>query len=115
MIVRAVLALLFLAAIAVQPAYAQRKSKRNTENTEQEGFSPYAYETEATTKRKTRERSFSGKQDRYSIERPVNPTEIGRNERGVDYAKAPYFGHLRPVIKRPPGKQKLCRECGIRH
>ena len=115
MFIRTALALLFLAGIAVQPAHAQRRSKRDNEDRGQEAFSPYAYETEATTKRKTRERSFSGKQDRYSVERPVSPTEFGRNERGVDYAKAPYFGHLRPVIKRPPGKQKLCRECGIRH
>lgn len=115
MLIRAALAFLFLAGMAAAPAYAQRKSKRNEDNREQEAFSPYTYETEATTRRKTRERSFSGKQDGYSVERPVSPTEIGRNERGVDYSKAPYFGHLRPVIKRPPGKQKLCRECGIMH
>ena len=98
-------------------AHAQRRGnkKREVQPQDQEGFSPYAYETEATTRRKTRGKSFSGKEDRYSVERPVAPTEIGQNERGFDYSKGPYFGHLRPVIRRPPGRQKLCRECGIVH
>ncbi|MEM1135993.1 MAG: hypothetical protein AAGI07_09145 [Bacteroidota bacterium] len=26
-----------------------------------------------------------------------------------------YFGHKKPPKKRPVGKQKLCKECGIRH
>lgn len=108
------LALVLFAWFALPDAHAQRRG-RKTEAQEQEAFSPYAYETEATTRRKTRGKSFSGKEDRYAVERPIAPTEIGRNDRGFDYSKGPYFGHLRPVIKRPPGKQKLCRECGIRH
>ncbi len=107
--------ILIIIGMALQPAFAQRKGKNRSAAQEQEAFSPYAYETEATTKRKTKGRSMSGGNDRYSIERPAAPTEIGQNERGFDYSKGPYFGHLRPVIKRPPGKQKLCRECGIWH
>lgn len=26
-----------------------------------------------------------------------------------------YFGHKKPPKKRPPGKQKFCKECGMRH
>ncbi len=26
-----------------------------------------------------------------------------------------YFGHKKPPKKRPVGKQKFCKECGIRH
>lgn len=26
-----------------------------------------------------------------------------------------YFGHKKPPKKRPPGKQKFCKECGMKH
>ena len=26
-----------------------------------------------------------------------------------------YFGHKKPPIRRPPGKQKYCKECELRH
>jgi hypothetical protein len=26
-----------------------------------------------------------------------------------------YFGHRKPPRKRPPGKQKFCKECGLKH
>jgi hypothetical protein len=31
------------------------------------------------------------------------------------YADKMYFGHKRPPKKRPVGKRKLCKECGIVH
>jgi hypothetical protein len=31
------------------------------------------------------------------------------------YSDPMYFGHKRPPKKRPPGKMKYCKECGIRH
>jgi hypothetical protein len=31
------------------------------------------------------------------------------------YTDFSYFGHKKPPIKRPPGKRKFCKECGIRH
>ncbi|HEY8512022.1 MAG TPA: hypothetical protein VIL31_08690 [Cyclobacteriaceae bacterium] len=31
------------------------------------------------------------------------------------YTDPMYFGHKRPPKKRPPGKMKYCKECGIRH
>ncbi|MFZ9046857.1 MAG: hypothetical protein ACO2ZZ_13445 [Cyclobacteriaceae bacterium] len=26
-----------------------------------------------------------------------------------------YFGHKKPPKKRPPGRQKFCKECGMKH
>jgi hypothetical protein len=26
-----------------------------------------------------------------------------------------YFGHKKPPKKRPPGKQKFCKQCGMKH
>lgn len=31
------------------------------------------------------------------------------------YTDPMYFGHRRPPKKRPPGKMKYCKVCGIRH
>ena len=44
-----------------------------------------------------------------------------RNEKFARLSKKPqysdpaYFGHKRKPKKRPPGKKKLCKECGIMH
>lgn len=31
------------------------------------------------------------------------------------YSDPSYFGHKKKPKKRPPGKQKMCKECGIKH
>ncbi|MFT6134313.1 MAG: hypothetical protein ACJAZM_000802 [Cyclobacteriaceae bacterium] len=31
------------------------------------------------------------------------------------YKDPTYFGHRKPPKKRPPGKQKFCKECGMKH
>ncbi len=31
------------------------------------------------------------------------------------YSDPSYFGHKKKPKKRPPGKQKFCKECGIKH
>ncbi len=32
-----------------------------------------------------------------------------------EYNNPIYFGHKKPPIKRPPGKQRFCKECGMKH
>lgn len=31
------------------------------------------------------------------------------------YKDPTYFGHKKPPVKRPAGKQKFCKECGMKH
>ena len=31
------------------------------------------------------------------------------------YSDPTYFGHKKPPVKRPPGKQKFCKECQMKH
>jgi hypothetical protein len=31
------------------------------------------------------------------------------------YNDPTYFGHRKPPKKRPPGKQKFCKQCGLKH
>ncbi len=41
-----------------------------------------------------------------------------KNEKMLDkpqYSDPMYFGHKRPPKKRPVGKMKYCKECGLKH
>lgn len=41
-----------------------------------------------------------------------------KQERKADkarYKDPTYFGHKKPPKKRPPGRQKFCKECGMKH
>ena len=41
--------------------------------------------------------------------------KYARLSRKPQYSDPSYFGHKRKPKKRPPGKKKLCKECGIIH
>ncbi|GAB1446493.1 MAG: hypothetical protein KF860_06155, partial [Cyclobacteriaceae bacterium] len=38
-----------------------------------------------------------------------------KGDRKADKSQPPYFGHKRPPKIHPPGKQKFCKVCGIKH
>jgi hypothetical protein len=73
---------------------------------------------------------FKKKKDVYNIEPQAVPYKqswfkrfwtnlFGRKQdrlaRKPQYNDPTYFGHKRPPKKRPLGKRKFCKECGIRH
>jgi hypothetical protein len=96
-------------------AAAQRsKSKRKDDPAFAPKENDYAYETEATTKRKVKQKGQTGNSG-FRVEKPRQATAFTPLDRTYDYAKPPYFGHKKPVVIRPAGQQKLCRVCGIRH
>ncbi len=41
--------------------------------------------------------------------------KLARLMKKPQYADPSYFGHKHKPKKRPPGKRKLCKECGIVH
>ena len=90
---------------------AQRKKKIRERGGEK---TVYSYRTEATLRKKSRRPSTTGNHD-FFVEKPLEPV-TGFSERGaVDLSKPPYFGHRRPVVKRKPSAQRMCRICGIKH
>jgi hypothetical protein len=97
-----------------EAAAQQSKSKRKNDPAFAPKANDYAYETEATTKRKVKQKGQSGN-TKFRVEKPRQATAFTPLDRTYDYAKPPYFGHKKPVVIRPAGQQKLCRECGIRH
>jgi hypothetical protein len=89
--------------------FKKRKKKKDKQDRTE-----YAYQTFSTTQRKERKKSFTG-EAKFHFEKPLLPVPYGKIDRAVDYSKAPYFGHKRPPIRRPPGSMKLCKVCGIKH
>lgn len=90
------------------------KKKNKNRGKKADSREEYAYKTFSTTQRKERKKSFTG-EAKFHFEKPLLPVPFGKIDRDVDYAKAPYFGHKRPPIRRPPGSMKLCKVCGIKH
>lgn len=106
---------IFIGLLISISAPAQRaKSNRKDDPAFAPKANDYAYETEATTKRKVKQKGQSGN-SKFRVEKPRQATTFTPLDRTYDYAKPPYFGHKKPVVIRPAGQQKLCRVCGIRH
>ncbi len=55
--------------------------------------------------------AFRARIKKVSREKAKEQNKIDRMERKKDG----YFGHKRPPKKRPPGKQKFCKVCKIKH
>lgn len=100
--------------VFVIPADAQLFKRKKSKSEEKEPAA-YAYQTFSTTKRKEKRRGYAGDEARFQFEKPLEPVPYGKIDREVDYSKAPYFGHKRPPVRRPPGSMKLCKVCGIKH
>jgi hypothetical protein len=61
--------------------------------------------------------TFESEKDYYDRMASLEKTRR-KNERMLDkpqYTDPSYFGHKRPPKKRPPGKMKYCKVCGLRH
>jgi hypothetical protein len=84
----------------------------------QQTFEPNKERSRKSKKRKTSKGgSYSPEQD-HADRVAALEKERRKTERMADkpqYSDPSYFGHKRPPKKRPPGKMKYCKECGLRH
>jgi hypothetical protein len=84
----------------------------------QQTFEPRREKSQKSKRRKpSKGGSYSPEQDHYDRMAAVEK-ERRKTERLADkpqYSDPSYFGHKRPPKKRPPGKMKYCKECGLRH
>lgn len=80
-------------------------------------------EVKSAKKRKNSSRSsFNKKLDKkveeFEDRMKENKKKYRKRARKMEkpqYSDPSYFGHKRKPKKRPPGKQKFCKECGIKH
>jgi hypothetical protein len=105
---------------------SKNKKKKRPTTLEQsasslEPYTPYA--ERATTRKKSTKRkdsrgaSFDSQQEFYARMAEVQKKRE-KTEKIMDkpqYSDPLYFGHKRQPKKRPRGKMKFCKECGIRH
>jgi uncharacterized protein HemX len=109
-------------------AFAQSKKKRQAEpvpaSQQPSSLSPNTPQ-QAQQSIKTKPKSKSPKlQVRYDAERQyymrakqVSKDRIKAEEemKKPQYSDPMYFGHKKPPKKRPAGKTKYCKECGLKH
>lgn len=73
-------------------------------------------------KKRSKKQSYSYKMDNaineYEALMKENAKRYAKMEKGMkkpQYSDPTYFGHKRKPKKRPLGKRKMCKECGIVH
>ena len=84
---------------------------RDPNNSTQETFEP------KKKSKKSKGPTFDSERNYYERTAALAKTKR-KNERYLDkpqYSDPSYFGHKRPPKKRPPGKMKYCKVCGLRH
>lgn len=115
-----ILLLVFLLA-ANQVLWAQSKQQAES-NGQPSSLTPY-YPEKTKEVKKDSKRLKGGKitydaRDKFydRMERVAKENRKAEKElQKPQYSDPTYFGHKRPPKRRPPGKIKYCKECGIRH
>lgn len=104
--IRSLMALLLLTGLLA--ASCSRNTSGNSNYANSRGYS-----SQQTGKRKKVD--F---ENRANTTKPKSARQLRREERmkkKPQYSDPMYFGHKKPPKKRPPGKQKFCKVCGMRH
>lgn len=107
-------------------AAAQSRSESSRENVPQAFDRGATYETETSKKEQKRRKkskySLAGEYDRkveeYHKRMEANirkNNKIAKEMEKPQYSDPTYFGHKKPPKKRPVGKKKFCKECGMSH
>lgn len=105
-------------------SFAQSAKKKSTKkNSKQEIDRGATYETGTTKdkKKKTKyslSKDFDNKVVEYEKRMKDNVKKnkkIAKEMKKPQYSDPTYFGHKKKPKKRPPGKKKFCKECGMYH
>jgi hypothetical protein len=116
------LSLLVMSAQA-QMLKRKKKSAETSQSAQPTSLSPSSstsekkYGPKKSRKGKLAEPTYGSEEDYYKRIAELQKTRR-KNEKMLDkpqYTDPSYFGHKRPPKKRPVGKMKFCKECGLRH
>lgn len=128
------LLLTFICLFSVSVNFAQTK-KKNTKKEQAEysnSYSPYTPSNEKSTiskktvKKKKKKTSFRASYNKSLEQKKEDFQDLmvanakkrkkeAKLSKKPQYSDPSYFGHKRKPKKRPVGKRKLCKECGIVH
>ncbi len=118
--------ILSMLVLSSQAQLFKRKKRNGQSQSVQQGSQPTSlnpstpekkYGPKKSRKGKLAEPTYGSEADYYKRIAELQKTRR-KNEKISEkpqYSDPSYFGHKRPPKKRPPGKMKFCKECGIRH
>ena len=112
--------------LSAQAQLFKRKKKNTQTQSAQSGSQPTSLNPSAPEKKYGAKKTKKGKladptygsEAAYFKRMKELPKIRRKNEKMMDkpqYSDPSYFGHKRPPKKRPVGKMKFCKECGLRH
>lgn len=104
-------------------AFAQsKKSKKESKRKEYDRGATYEMESSKKKKKKKGTHSLAGEYDKkveeYQQRMEANAKKYKKMSKEMEkpqYSDPSYFGHKKKPKKRPPGKKKFCKECGMYH
>ena len=124
-------ALVFFLLLAISQGLVEQSKKKNnkekqntqTESTNQPSSLAPSYEVKTKETVKTKKKKSVGKVTYDARDKFYDRMEqVAKDNRKAEkelqkpqYSDPSYFGHKKPPKRRPAGKIKYCKECGIRH
>ena len=100
---------------------AFRENSRNNRSEEVDRGATYGLEATKVKKTKLKHsvsKNFDQKIKEFEKRMEVNAKKNEKMEKELEkpqYSDPTYFGHKHKPKKRPPGKKKYCKECGMYH
>lgn len=110
--------------ISFSCSFAQTTTKKSTtkkDKTEVDRGATYENKSSKAKKKKTKNsisKSYDQKIVEYEKRMEANVKKYKRMAKEMkkpQYSDPSYFGHKKKPKKRPPGKKKFCKECGMYH
>ena len=119
------LLIIILAMACFSPLFGQnvKNPRYNQGNGNDDRGATYDTQPQKISKRKERKefsysQQFDQKVKEYYERMEANARKYKQEERELkkpQYSDPTYFGHKHPPKKRPPGKKKYCKVCGMYH
>ena len=114
---------IFLLVICSTAVYAQsKKNSKKKQKPEYDRGATYEIESSKKSKKKKAKYSLAGEYDQkveeYHKRMEANAKKYKKMAKEMEkpqYSDPSYFGHKKKPKKRPPGKKKFCKECGMYH
>lgn len=96
---------------------AEAQSSREIETSQKQG-AQYNSKQKVKKAKKLKKNKYDQLVEEYEDRMKANAKAAKKAAKEMEkpqYSDPTYFGHKKPPKKRPPGKRKFCKECGIVH
>ncbi len=114
---------LLIFAIMISCAQAMAQSAHSPDEGKKPEFDEITFGAESTKVKKKKakhgyDKEFDKKIEEFDKRMKANAKASMKMEREMQkpqYSDPTYFGHKKKPKKRPPGKKKFCKVCGMKH